>query len=218
MAVIPLVLHETVADNRQEFDANKGLSGQVVLIQDIEAEQLDDDKEANATYDLRIGPEYRYLHQLSKHELPLDNKDVKITLKRGESVLILTEEHIYLPKSIFGVVVTKVGLVQQGTSNPPSKVDPGYDGPLIVTVTNHGKVPVDLRRGQRFCSIFFLRMEDEAKPYSKSAKRIIAAPETKHSSLGAFVEEHTIELLWLNLVLTIVLMIAVGILFWKLLP
>lgn len=213
MGVIPLVDDETVVDSRAAFDANGGLGGNLILIQDIDSNQLVASQEANATYDLCVGPEYRFLHSPQKCELP-DGEYIE--LLRGESVLIQTAEVLCLPKTVFGIVLTKVSLVQKGASNDASKVDPGYNGQLIVTVTNFGKEAVKLYRGKGFCSIVFFRVEGEARPYDKPSKRIVGSSTTlMRSRFNEYIEKNVVRITITNLVINIILVLAIVIIFMK---
>jgi dCTP deaminase len=208
MSVIPLIDNETFVDSRAAFDANGGLSGSIILIQDVEHDQLIDIREANATYDLRIGPEYRYLHSNIKSEL---HEDGHIILQKSQSVLIQTEETIYLPKKVFGIILTKVSMVQRGVSNDGSKIDPGYNGQLIVTVTNFGKDPVKLKRVEKFCSVVFFRVDGEARPYDKSSKhiRVINNYGVKSNLVVEWIKRHIITISIIHLALTVLLVACV---------
>jgi dCTP deaminase len=86
---------------------------------------------------------------------------------------VQTLEHVYVPKFRFGYVVPKVSLLQKGISNTSSKVDPGYEGRLLVTVFNLGKKTETLHRGETFCTIAFHDVANLGiRLYGKGAKRI----------------------------------------------
>lgn len=172
MCVIPLEVNATVVTSKENFDASDGLSGNVILIQNLDAGQLHASQEANISYDLRVGPEYRYLHRRQKYELP---EGERFVLRAGQSALVQTEESVHLPKTTTGLILSIVSLAQLGVSNRAAKVDPGYNGPLIVTITNIGNEPVTFARKDRFCCIEFHRVEGQAKPYEKTAKRITSS-------------------------------------------
>jgi deoxycytidine triphosphate deaminase len=63
-------------------------------------------------------------------------------------------------------------LLQKGISNTSSKIDPGYNGNLLITVFNLGKKTIPLQRGERFCTLYLLQVLDGARPYNKPQKRI----------------------------------------------
>lgn len=149
--------------------------GQRILILNLDGTQLrDDDHEPNLTYDLRVGEEYRDHRDLGKRDTG-DNGE--IVLFPNSAVIIQTLEHVYVPRRRFAYIVPKVSLLQKGISNTSSKVDPGYPGPLLITVFNLGKTTVRLRRSAKFCTIVFHDVADpeHARLYDKEPKRIIGA-------------------------------------------
>ena len=171
MSVIPLVTsgpNRTVVTTEEEFQVAGGFAGNSLLIFNIDATQLGAN-ECNASYDLRIGSEYRDHRDPDKRQIP---EGGSITLFPGGALIIETEEAVLLPGSMFGYIVPKVRCLHEGASNTMSKVDPGYNGPLVITLFNLGKNKVTLRRGQRFCSLVVHQVCDGALLYNKPAKRI----------------------------------------------
>ena len=173
MSVTPLITsgeRRTVVSTREDFDAAGGFGGHVSLIVGIDGKQLSGTEgDSNASDDLRIGREYKNHRDQQKEELLAEGK---ITLLPGNAVIIETEETVCLPRSLFGYIVPKVSLLQKGISNTVSKVDPGYDGPLVVTLFNLGRKTVVLGRGDKFCSLVIHSVGDGALLYSKPAQRI----------------------------------------------
>jgi dCTP deaminase len=175
MSVIPLTIGQpesTIVETRSDFEKAGGLDGQVILVKSLDRCQLQTNDDSNISYDLRIGPEYWDHRDLAKGELP-EGKDIPI--HPGDAIIIQTEEWVQFPKCMFGQIVPKVSLLQEGISNTSSKVDPGYEGNLLITIYNLGKKEVRLSRGQPFCSLYILRVEDGARPYGKQPKRITSA-------------------------------------------
>jgi len=153
MSVIPLILEGTnrnIVETEQEFHDCGGLEGHAILIKNINKEQLLSVADSNVSYDLRVGREFRDHRDPSKREL---KEKGTITLLPGAAVIIETEEYLHLPKSMFGLIVPKVTLLQRGLSNTSSKVDPGYNGHLLITTFNLGKKTVELNRKEPFCSL-----------------------------------------------------------------
>lgn len=172
MSVVPLKLDESVVQTQDEFEAGHGFEGHALLMFNLEASQFTE-KSSNVSYDLRVGSEYKGHRDAEKTELP---EGRKITLRPGGAVLIQTEEIVFLPRTLFGYVVPKVTLLQRGISNTLSKVDPGYNGPLIVTLFNLGKKNLELKRGDQFCSLVVHTVADGASLYNKPGKRIAGNP------------------------------------------
>lgn len=169
MSVVPFTTegeNPTVVQRPEDFKAN----GNAILIQDIELEQLTDKaKNSNVSYDLRVGREYRDHRDAGKREL---REGQHIVLHSGTAVVVETEEFVHLSRNQFALVVPKVSLLQKGVSNTMSKVDPGYQGHLLVTLFNLGKETVRLSHLDRCCSLCVLRVEGNVIPYRKTPKRI----------------------------------------------
>ena len=140
-----------------------------MLVFNLDESQLVDTETSNVSYDLRVGSEYKGHREAEKTELPDDGV---LILRPGNAVLIQTEEVLFLPRSLFGYVVPKVTLLQKGISNTLSKVDPGYNGPLVVTLFNLGKKDLPLKRRERFCSIVIHTVAGGALLYNRPGKRI----------------------------------------------
>src|SRR5271166_7046891 len=116
--------------------------GSAILIQNGDLGQLGANaSDCNATYDLRVGTRFR--DHRSQEGQDLGPTDV-IRLLPGNAVIIQTEELVKFPKWRFGQILPKVSLLQERIANTPSKVDPGYEGYLLVTAFNHGKRTVSL--------------------------------------------------------------------------
>ena len=158
-----------MAGDKEEFP---GPDGNTALILGLDAEQLTGSS-SNVSYDLRVGKEFREHRDSHKHSLP---DGAEIVLDPGMATIIQTEEYVRLPRGLFALVVPKVGLLQRGASNTMSKVDPGYDGFLLVTLFNLGRETIRLQRHERFCSLCLLRVERRATLYSKPGQSIDSPP------------------------------------------
>ncbi len=169
MALVPLVTEgpaPTVVGTQDRFN----LGGPALLITPLDHAQFNGMRPA--TYDLRVGKKYRDHQDRDPKELV---ERGTITLSPGAAFIIETEEEVHLPSTMFGYVVPKVKLLQDGVSNTLSKVDPGYHGPLVVTVFNLGKKAVTLRRLDPFCALAIHRVEGDVTPYRGKAKGIEGA-------------------------------------------
>lgn len=221
MSVIPIVFKKgekriTVATTPEQYENLAGIYGNAVLIREFDATQFDasDDtkRNSNLTYDLRVGGRYRH----HSHEQPTDLMEIgdsSFVLRPKEAVIIQTEEYVHFPKSIFGHIVPKVSLLHKGISNTSSKVDPGYEGPLYITVFNLGKETVQLRRGDPFCCLYLLQVSnvDDAHQYNKPVK-ITLSRRVDYGRLEAIkqlLRRHDLTLLLLSIVLSILSVITV---------
>ena len=169
MPLLPLTIAgepRTVVLTTEDFDHD----GHAILIKAADESQLRPiGNECNISYDLRVGERYQDHRDRAAHEL---GEGDHIELLPGNSVIIETLEEVVFPRWLFGQIVPKVSLLQKGIANTPTKIDPGYSGPLLVTAFNHGKRPEQLKRGQRFCAMFVQTVGEGVRPYSKPGKRL----------------------------------------------
>lgn len=188
MSIIPFVLNgvnKTVVESRQEYEQAHGLEGEVIFIQNLDRSQISDTKSSNATYDLRVGTEYKGHRDAGKTDL-LDGES--ISLEPGAAVIIETMESVQFPKSRFGHIVPKVTLLQNGISNTSSKIDPGYHGHLLVTVFNLGKRTIYLKKEEKFCTFYVLEVARGVLAYEKVGKKL---PGTSKKNLLRRIADYT---------------------------
>jgi dCTP deaminase len=172
MSVIPLTIdgnNPTVVRAQERFR----LDGNAVLIQELDEAQLMAAKVSNTSYDLRVGSQYRDHRERGIKQIPTGGT---VTFHPGAALIIQTEETLHLPSSMYGTIAPKVTLLQRGLSSTFSKVDPGYPGPLLITVFNLGKKTVTLRRGEPFCALTMLEVRPGARVYNKGAKLLEGEP------------------------------------------
>ena len=108
------------------------------------------------TYDLSVGEEYRSLRE------PNDTKKLEeggsIHIGPGESILVLSEEYICLPKNVVAMIVPRARWMFEGTSICATRIDPTWYGKLLVVFTNSAKNPVELYRHESFCTCCFMEI------------------------------------------------------------
>jgi dCTP deaminase len=81
-------------------------------------------------------------------------------LKTGETAVVRTAERLQLPGDVAAIGFppsTRVSLAGLLTTNP-GHVDPGYRGPLHLTVINMAKEAFTLERGQRIMRLMLFRL------------------------------------------------------------
>jgi len=203
MSVIPFVIsgsRATIVESREAYENAGGLDGNVILIKSFDSPQVQDTTSSNASYDLRVGDEYRDHRDSTKNDL-IDGQ--KICLQPGSAVIIETTESVQFPKTRFGHIVPKVSLLQEGLSNTSSKIDPGYEGKLLITVFNLGKRTLFLEKGQKFCTMYVLDIGEGVTPYQKGAQRIIGGPRSNiFRSFRDFIEANQTFLIALSILLS----------------
>ena len=114
-------------------------------------------------YNLCVGDQYISLRD------PDEIREIKdkIVIEPGETVLILTQEFVALPKNIFGFVVPRARLIFEGIIINSTKIDPTWYGKLLVAVTNITKYPLKLYKGKPFCSVYFEECEEVKSELNK---------------------------------------------------
>ena len=147
----------------------------------IVVEPLDDpDVQIQAAWvDLRLGNEFRIFKHT--HEAFIDSKDPKeytediiadikpLILHPKEFMLGITKERIRLPADIVGYVDGRSSLGRLGiTAHITSAwVDPGFDGKLVLEISNLGKMPVTIYPDMRVAKLLFFKMVSAAeRPYN----------------------------------------------------
>ena len=119
--------------------------------------QLDDYQVNTAAVDLRVGLElYFPVNGGTEKVKPGDT----ITVKPGMHFLIKTLEKVFIPSDIVGVVYPRSGANRRGLSiDMTGIVDPGYEGHLMIPVSNHTSKNIDILVGERISQIMFHRTE-----------------------------------------------------------
>ncbi len=115
-----------------------------------------------ASYDLVLGDEY--YHKGKIHTL--DEKTVFIVMEPGDYVLASSKEIANFPKDIAGRFDLSVSLFCEGVilSNGP-QIDPGFEGGLFCFLFNTSNEKVQLKRGEHFTTIEFLKLIEPTIPY-----------------------------------------------------
>jgi len=127
--------------------------------------------------DLRIGTKFKKLRRTNKvFDTKLINEDdlgnfyeeiegYSVTIQPYEKVLILTLEYLELPPELMGFVNLRSSFARLGLTIPPTIIDGGFRGNLVVEVTG-SSFPVKLYTGQRFIHVVFAKTTTPIlKPY-----------------------------------------------------
>lgn len=121
-------------------------------------------------YDLSVGEEYISLRD------PYTTKKLKkgehIDVGPGETVLILTQEYVCLPKNVMAMIVPRATWIFEGTSICATRIEPTWFGKLIVAFTNLAKNPIALGWGEGFCTCYWMQVAE--------VERVLTAEVTSH--------------------------------------
>jgi len=174
MSIVPFILdgeNQSIITDQKEWT----LEGHKILMRAIDENQMQDPNEPNTSYDLRVGEVY--LNHRETRQMAL-SEDGVIKLSPGSAFIIETMEEVRFPQTRFGQIVPKVNLLKKGISNTTSKIDPGYNGKLLITVFNLGKNTVPLKKGDKFCTMIIQTIHGGGtKCYNKPAQQIPSNPE-----------------------------------------
>ncbi len=134
-----------------------------------------------AWVDLRLGNEFK-VFKLT-HEAFIDSKNPKeytesITINEKpliihpkEFVLGITKERIKIPSDLVGYVDGRSSLGRLGiTAHITSAwVDPGFEGKLVLEISNLGKMPVMIYPEMRVAKLLFFKLTSPAeRPYGEA--------------------------------------------------
>jgi dCTP deaminase len=142
--------------------------------------------------DLRLGYQFRVFtdHNTGFIDLSGQKKDLENTVNRimgaeinltedeifylhpGELALASTLESVSIPDDLVGWLdgrssLARLGLMVHVTAH---RIDPGWNGQIVLEMHNMGKLPLGLRPGMDICAINFETMTSPAaRPYHKRA-------------------------------------------------
>ena len=106
-------------------------------------------------YDLHVGESIKFPGDETRHSTPK-----KIRLKPNDCVRIETREVLRVPSTVFGVVCSRASLTAEGLVVANLKIDPLFQGKLVVTVYNTSKNIILINGELPFCSVFFQMLEN----------------------------------------------------------
>ena len=105
---------------------------------------------SGCSYDLRVGRVVRSRNRGRPHDL----KKGDFQFESGECITFETLETIDFDNPLlFGFVVNKHSVLAKGLVHPITKVDPGFKGPLAITIFNWGNISEPIRYGQPLVSL-----------------------------------------------------------------
>lgn len=83
----------------------------------------------------------------------------ELSLTTGATAVIRTKEKLTMPDDVGGIAVPPNHVSINGLlMTNPGHVDPGYEGPVHLTVINMGKKPYPLKQGDRIVRVLLFRL------------------------------------------------------------
>jgi deoxycytidine triphosphate deaminase len=108
---------------------------------------------SGCSYDLRVGRPLRSRNRSRVFDLSKGD----FSIESGECITFETMETLNFAKTaLFGFVVNKHSVLAKGLVHPITKVDPGFHGPLAVTLFNHGNKAEPIQYGQPLVSLILI--------------------------------------------------------------
>lgn len=145
-------------------------------------EPLDDpeDQIQASCVDLRLGNEFKVFKHT--HEPFIDSRNPKdytekhvcnekpFVLHPNEFVLGITRERIRIPRDMAAYIDGRSSLGRLGVTAHITSgwVDPGFEGRLVLEISNLGKMPVTLYPGMKMCKLLLMKLSSPAEvPYNE---------------------------------------------------
>jgi deoxycytidine triphosphate deaminase len=105
------------------------------------------------------------------------SKGGTLTLQHGDFARVLTRETIRMPSRWFAMIYAKTSLAGKGLTHLGTKIDPGFEGQLLLTFQYLGNEKLGFREGDRICNVTFIDMEETPLTnYKPQAMKIIEVP------------------------------------------
>jgi deoxycytidine triphosphate deaminase len=105
-------------------------------------------------YDLHVGSSIKLPGDDTRRPSPRI-----IRLKPNDCVRIETREELFVPNDVFGTVCSRASLTAEGLVAANLKIDPKFQGKLVITVYNTSKNLIKIDKKLPFCSLFFQTLE-----------------------------------------------------------
>jgi deoxycytidine triphosphate deaminase len=124
-------------------------------------------KPRSASYDVRIGDEYRFSHEKRVRKLSKWKKQIKIP--PHSLCYILSKEELNLPKDVSALIFSMHEVVKQGIlMYPQPPIDPGFRGKLYLLLHNLTNKTRVVEKDDRIASLVFDKLTEEPeKPYDE---------------------------------------------------
>ncbi len=128
-------------------------------------------------YDICVGSEFKIFTNI-KGNVVADPKNFSednfVTVKNEESILIPPNsfvlchslESFRMPRDVTGLVTLKSSYCRVGLGHPPSVLEAGWCGVLVLELVNHSSNPVKVYSNTGISQILFFRGEEAAVSYA----------------------------------------------------
>ena len=126
---------------------------QRILGRSIVIEPFNKKNLSSVGYDFSVGT---FVFSLKEGLLQAKNRVYSVA--PGDTIQILTKESLWVSNQIAGTLHSRVLLVSRGFSHISTTLDPGWYGPLLVTMTNLSDSKLYLDEGMTFFTVVFYKV------------------------------------------------------------
>lgn len=126
-------------------------------------------------YDIRCSDEFHIFSSENATIIDPKNFDKKILVEhRGDHciipqnsfALVRTVEYFKIPKNVKGFVLSKSSIARCGVTVAATSLQPGWEGNLVLEVSNHTPLPAKLYANEGIAEVTFFKSEFQCKtPY-----------------------------------------------------
>ena len=128
-------------------------------------------------YDLRVGSEFKIFTNIKGNTIadPKNfTEDNFVTVKEDKSVLIPPNsfalanslEYFKIPRNITGLVTSKSSYARVGLGNPPTVLEAGWEGVLVLELVNHTSNSIRVYSNSGISQILFFQGEHPKVSYA----------------------------------------------------
>ncbi len=91
----------------------------------------------------------------------------RVVIGAHEHVLLSINEYLELPDDLMALVELRSTLARHGLSMPPTYVDAGYKGTIVLEVVNNAPYKISLKVSERFAHMIFIKTLNRViRPYT----------------------------------------------------
>lgn len=132
---------------------------------------------------------------LKTKESALNEGGKAIVIPPHDTVLVETDESVYVSRRISGSFHSKVNLVSQGIGHVGTTLDPGWIGSSLIALHNHSSDPIQIEVGDTIVSIMLFYLGSTS---SRSSANYPGRPELLNQFKLTSSEQRWLDVVWRN--------------------
>lgn len=165
-----IFLKESITNKRSDFEClKKSFNSKLLALNSDDSSDVGSD---DFSLDITLGMSWNENYSYNDRSLFLIEGD-SITIKPKASVVVSIREKIIVPNNMFGLVISTGSIfLQHGVQSPAAKIEPGYEGVLILRLVNYSDTSVIIKKGAKIASVIFFRTEHTPQyTYASNSER-----------------------------------------------